>query len=63
MPARAHAGAPRIDVGRRRRHLYQNTGSGAEVNPTVTFTIPAGATLDQGGCPFSSQKPRPPTSS
>jgi hypothetical protein len=34
---------------------YQNTGSGPEVNPTVTFTIPSGATLDMTGCAFANQ--------
>jgi hypothetical protein len=34
---------------------YQNIGSGAEVNPTVTFDIPGGANLDTSGCAFANQ--------
>jgi chitodextrinase len=34
---------------------YLNTGTGAETNPTVTFTIPSGATLDPTGCAWGNQ--------
>jgi chitodextrinase len=34
---------------------YQNKGTGAETNPSVHFTLPAGATLDPKGCAFSNQ--------
>jgi cellulose 1,4-beta-cellobiosidase len=37
------------------RITYENTASVAETNPTVTFTIPVGATLDPTGCALSDQ--------
>src|SRR5579871_1391970 len=34
---------------------YKNTGTVSETNPTVTFTVPSGATLDTSGCAMSNQ--------
>jgi hypothetical protein len=34
---------------------YKNTGTGAETNPVVKFTIPSGATLDHTGCALGNQ--------
>jgi chitodextrinase len=34
---------------------YTNSGTGPETNPTVTFTIPSGVTLDKTGCVQSNQ--------
>jgi CVNH domain len=34
---------------------YTNTGMGAEVNPTVLFTLPAGATMYPDGCVWEDQ--------
>jgi hypothetical protein len=34
---------------------YKNTGTGAETNPTVKFTIPSGVNLDTTGCVIGNQ--------